>query len=189
MKAGKFLRAAGLLVAMLASIGSAQATLAWSWSFDDYHPVVGQNDSVVLMATIYNDASSSEVLTAASIYNGFITPVEGLPYHYVLPTGGFLAQFAGMHLNPNESFSFNMGSYVPDSTPVAPGEYIAETFGLYVFDSQGHLSGWTPDRDLYITVEQRDGSEVPEPASLALVFAGVGGAWLSRRRKVVSPRV
>lgn len=178
------IRTFGLLVALMANIGSAHANLAWSWSFDNYHPVVGQYDNVVLHATLYNDPSSSEVLSQSSIINSFSSYVDDLPYQFVLDAGGFLEQFAGMFLNPGESFAFDFGSYVPIAAPIATGEYLAESFSLLVVDSLGHTSSWTPDRDLYITVEQRDIGELPEPGTLGLLAVSLGAVWLSRRRRI-----
>ena len=58
---------------------------------------------------------------------------------------------------------------------------------MSVFDAAGTLQSWTPDRTLTITVmdDPSPPGELPEPASLVLVGAGLYGLWRMRRTRVM----
>ena len=182
--AGSFLTrlCVGMLLALV--VIQAQATLQWSWDFDDYHPVVAPTDSVSLHATLYNDASSTEHITEASFYGRQAVLNPHLPYQASSTYADFMAQLAGLDLAPGEIFNFvfMVLSPVGGSAPVGEYGWVGD-MSLAFVDQHGWPSGWFPDHDLHLTVaEHEPGGEVPEPASAMLVVIGLIGAGYCRTR-------
>jgi hypothetical protein len=90
-------------------------------------------------------------------------------------------------LAPGESLDFIFGIFVPITTPVSAGAWLGDSMSMSVFDAAGALQSWTPDRTLTITVQDDPSQpgELPEPASLALVGAGLYGLWRMRRTRAM----
>jgi hypothetical protein len=155
---------------LLSTPSSASADTIWSWSFDETHFIVGQNDSIVLRATLFNSPLSTEPLvkTGGASFTGDLQKI----YHF---EWGPDAQFFGLSLDPGDSFTFVLGTLTPISPPVP--------VGTYPFCCEAHLSfgslsapGWLPPLNTF------EIEVVPEPPMWALWAVGVLPFVWRRRR-------
>ncbi|HSD37054.1 MAG TPA: PEP-CTERM sorting domain-containing protein [Rhodocyclaceae bacterium] len=186
MRIRKFIAAGALL---FAGLGTAQASLSWVWDLEDWAPVVHQSDTITLHATLYNTTLSNENITADSLVSWVFDSAGDLPYTFSYPDSDFRKQFTGLNLAPGELFSFIFGYYTPNPAPVPIGNYSGDAFAIVLQDAAGLESSWSPDHQYRLTVvadESEPTTEVPEPASLALVATGLAGVWCCRRKRASS---
>jgi len=171
-----------LSLILLATAGPANASLTWEWSINDWEPTVGQTDSIVLTASLYNYESSSEAITAASFVDATVNLNENIPYNFAFAEGGLAQQFSNLYLNPGELYTFTFGTFTPVES-VDPGQYLLGSFAMELQDEQSNISSFSPDRDLWVTVEESNGpiNDVPEPSSVFLLLIGLAGVWVARR--------
>ena len=95
-------------------------------------------------------------------------------------------QLHGLVLQPGESFSFDIGRFVPMGA-LAPGRYGGGGLGLAFRDDAGREQAWSPDRTLVVTVrEGGGGAPLPEPSTPALLLAAAALAAGTRLRRAGS---
>ena len=166
---------ASILVAISFAVPGSVAALIASVEFDEPVQTVGANETVVLEATFFNDAASTENLvgtaySGSNISNGSLVGT-GNPYTIKFggPTTFASQELAPMNIAPGESFTFIFGILQPTVVPVTEGIYVSTSANL-------GLGGVIyPVGSVQVTV-------VPEPAGLLLVT--LAGTALACRRGV-----
>jgi hypothetical protein len=156
------------LLGLLGAPSVVFADVIWSWSFDQTEYAVSSSESVVLHATLFNSALSTESLTAASVPASFTGDLQAIYDFTFGPTGNsseFFFQFQGLNVGPGESFPFVVGILTPigGSAPV----------GIHPFCCEAHL---TFGSDTTLKTEAPLNTfqiRVPEPPLIGLLAAGV----------------
>ncbi|MCZ6572817.1 MAG: PEP-CTERM sorting domain-containing protein [Planctomycetota bacterium] len=170
-----------LVVAVLPAVAFADPILGWT--FDDPTPTVGPFETVIMNATLTNDAAADMNFLGADVDGGAWTHGTisgGGPYVFTFgPAASFFPQFSGLILAPGDSFSFVFGTLTPvGGGPVAPGMYTSLPGGRIGFFIQptGRFLVQVTDGPFTVTV-------VPEPSISALLCAGLGLFFLRRRKR------
>lgn len=174
-------RAAVAVLALAGGTGLAQASLSFSWSLDDWSPVVRSDEAVILHAHLYNDAVSTETLLGSRLLGRYGEGIEDT-YDFADALPPLAQQLANVSLAPGEGMAFVFGRLLPQGGSVAPGDYQGGGFALAFSDDAGREVSWSPDRSLRVQVVAAvpDG-QLPEPALPALLASAAAAAWWSRR--------
>lgn len=176
---------AGLGALLLAALGSAShAGVSLSWDLSQWNYTLTPDQTLVLQATVYNEASATEHLLGSRFVGAFGEGIE-FAYDFLAPEVPLAQQFAAMDLAPGESMSFVFGRLVPIGGQVALGDYQGGGLSLAFRDASGAEVSWTPERSLQISVVagESPGQTLPEPATLALAGTCLAVlAWQRRRR-------
>ena len=171
------LRIVFLFAAMAVSNNSLGAII-WSWEFNDPHVTVTPNETVVFRATLHNDIASETIKNLdldpetgeprifwtviyddGSIvgYDDIMLAYDRLPGSAAAPFVSFFDQFAGVVIEPGESFEFTYYTLEPIGSAEI-GKYAIALNYLTIIDSQPPPVGSYTTR---ITV-------VPLPGALVL---------------------
>lgn len=167
---------------------ASRADRIWDWEIEEPVQVVSPTDTVVVLATLHNDASSTVLL------DGFERgPLEVIAVMSSVDRGDFLSdlftfdygplgeetlqeQFFGAEIAPGESFSFVLYNLTPAEGAFPAGTYrnSANDFALMGF---GPGSGFKSGGPVEVVV-------IPEPASLALLALPILGVLICHRRQI-----
>lgn len=170
-------------LALACSVGHAH--LSFSWDLDDWNPVLGPRDTLLLRAQLFNDPTSTEVLRGDRLLAALGSDVDGIYTFMDAPTP-LADQLRHVVLAPGQGMDLVFGRLVPLGGQAEPGRYMAEGgFSMAFADDNGREVGWTPDHSLVVTVRDGGGNPVPEPAPLALLAVAALAAW---RFRPSSPR-
>jgi hypothetical protein len=173
-----------LLACTLAACSQAgHAALSFSWSLIDWEPVVAPTDTLVLRGQLFNDHHSTELLFGNRLLERSANAVADVYlFEDALPT--LAEQLQGLALNPGEGIDFVFGRLRPAGGSAATGFHLAGGFSLAFADQSGKAVWHTPDRDLWITVQQPGpGGNVPVPGVPMLLLAAGLAAGLVRLRR------
>jgi hypothetical protein len=160
--------------ACLLAGAAAHAETIWGWSFQPGNlGTLSATDQAVGKVTIFNYAGSTETLKLDGFFFGGGTYLNGVlvnEYSFAFGDEGQQLHLANAGLAPGETYSFILGTFSPDADGVAAGSYSAlgrlrSTDGQVV----NNLLSWQV-------------AAVPEPASYAMLMAGLGLVGLARRR-------
>lgn len=175
-------RRLALACALAACSQASQAALSFSWSLIDWEPVVAPTDTLVLRGHLFNDHHSTEALFGDRLLERSASGVgDAYVFDEALPA--LAEQLQGLALNPGEGIDFVLGRLRPQGGAAEPGLHGAGGFTLSFADSAGQAVSWTPDRDLWITVQQPGpGGNVPVPGVPLLLLAAGLAAGLVRLR-------
>jgi hypothetical protein len=115
----------------------------WSWSFDETHFLIEPSESVVIHATIYNDASSIMDMSILGVGAGFSGDLQKT-FHFTFgPTGNsgdFGTDFIGLTIPPGGVAPFVFGILTPIGGMAPEGTYFADPAFLN-FNVNGLFSG------------------------------------------------
>lgn len=173
----------GALVLAAAS-GASQAGVSLSWDLSQWSYTLTPDQTLVLHATVYNEASATEHLLGSRFLTASGEGIESV-YDFFGPEIPLAQQFASMDLAPGQSMDFVFGRLVPVGGQVALGDYVGGGFSLSFTDERGAVMSWTPEHTLQISVVAAEdpGQTLPEPGTLALAATCLGGLALQRRRR------
>lgn len=148
------------------------------FTFDQPTGVVGPTDSIVVNATLTNDATSREAVTtptAATISTGGFFPSYNFTWG---PSGSndLFTQFVGLNLLPGQSFHFVLGTFAPSGGSVSDGTYSINYAFLYF--SSFPLTLYAEN-----SFSRTVSSSVPEPSTILLLGSAMVGVGLTRLRK------
>ena len=176
----RLLGAAGACATILSIFTpSSQAAIVFSWEFDAPTGAVSAGDWAVANATMTLDASSDSV-TFTTGYSGEVgggTSYSGIfDGFYFNPNGPgtFFSQFAGVSLDPTDSFSFTFGAYSASPTATVGQIGSAVTTNFTVFGAEGVLTNGF----------SRTAAVVPVPAAAWLFCSGLLGLTGLARKKI-----
>jgi hypothetical protein len=173
--------AAILALCFLVTVPLARAVTIWSWSFDQTEYVVGPTDTILIRATLFNDASStgSIISDAGGSFTGDLqktytfTPATSLPQ--------YSEQFFFMNVPPGGSFPFVLGLLTPigGAAPIGYQATCCNQFPQVINEahlnfqpSDGPATSEPPSNGFSLLVVG-ELQEVPEPATLFLVGTGL----------------
>ncbi len=150
---------------------AADPQVNWSWSFDRTEHSVRYDESVVLRATLFNEATSTGNLVVGNVGSIFSGDLQkAYDFQTGLPGLDLGQQLLGSTVAPGASLPFVFGVLSPIPGAVLPGSYDADPAFLAI-DSVELLAANT----------FRINVAVPEPSTSALLV--VGGLVLGRRRR------
>lgn len=115
-----------------ASVITAEDPL-WSWSFDETEFVIGPSESIVIEATIYNDASSTMDMSILGVGASFTGDLQKTFDFTFGPTGDdvdFGIDFVGLTIPPGGAVPFVFGILTPIDGLAPVGEYFADPASL-----------------------------------------------------------
>jgi PEP-CTERM motif len=167
----------------------ARAVTIWSWSFDQTEYVVGPADTILLRATLFNDASStgSIISFAGGSFTGDLQNTYTFTFATSLPQ--YSQQFFLMDVPPGGSFPFVLGLLTPIGGAAPIGyqavccDQVTNEAHLFFEPSDGPPTSEPPSNGFSLLVVE-GAQEVPEPATLFLLGTGLLGVAARRRRSM-----
>jgi hypothetical protein len=177
----RFLSCISLLtcLALLGQPSVASAAPIWSWEFDVTHHTVDADDSIVLSATLFNSALSTEPITTSggASFTGDLQQIYSFTFGSTGNSSEFSNQFIGMSVEPGESFSFVLGILTPIGGHAPPGTHPFCCQASLTFGTAAGLTEEPPSNTFVVEV-----SEVSEPPSILLLALAAAVLTINRYR-------
>jgi hypothetical protein len=175
-----------LLLVLLLFAPASSADLILSWSFDQESHVAQPDENLEILATLWNDAASTEILsfTQLEALGGTGAPPGGglaLDAAYDVELGWLIA-LRPIMVDPGESFTFYWADLEPLSGSAPPGIYGPAEAQLHVPTQEGPT--FILDSSNLFTV-----LVVPEASTALLLGLGLLGLGIRGRRRPRNPRV
>lgn len=161
----------------------AHADLILDWGFTNSGATIAADATVELQATITNSSLSDQSLALSQFYGAGISygdkEVDNYSFSFGSISQELYEQFAGIVLNPGESFNFVYGT-------LSPLNSIAES-GLYNYFDVDLKFGWDnpvayfANNDFTFSVAS---TNVSEPGSAFMLMLGLVAVFAARKKAI-----
>lgn len=155
--------------------GIANATLIAEWDFDDHNQNVLTTDTITLYATIYNNSTDNETVSALNA----IFSLGNANSDYLFSFGNYRSI---IDLAPGESANFFFGTLNPIGGEAHVGDYSTRLSRLAINTSSGNWHNAQTNFSWTATAAPAP-APAPEPATMLLFGTGLVALVGSRIRK------